>query len=76
MQPGVFVSALGTLAEFGSGGSRVQRIATDTVKTGFASLQFKAPVVAPVIVQPKTKENRCDKEAVENSAGGKLEHSG
>ena len=74
MKSGVFVAALWTLTQFRSRWRGVERVATDTVETPFASLQLEAPVIPAIVVKPQTQKNRSDEKAEKDSPGGELKH--
>ena len=58
------MAALRALAQFRAHWAGVESVAADAVKRGLAALEFKAPVIAPVVPQPEAEKDRCDQHSV------------
>ena len=68
------MTAFGTLAEFHARGGGIQRVTPDTVKNGFASFTFEAPMVPAIVVKPQPEKHRTHEDAVNDDGSGEFEH--
>jgi hypothetical protein len=50
-------------------------VAADAVEGRLPPLAFKPAVIAPVVVQPEPEEEQAHEHAVDNRAGGEIEHA-
>jgi hypothetical protein len=69
------MAAAGALAEIGPARRRVDVVAADAVEGRLPSLAFKPAVIAAVIVHPEPEEKQTHERAVNNRAGGEIEHA-
>src|SRR5581483_7665346 len=56
-------------------GRGIEGIAADAVKRRAPSLEFEAPVIAPVVPQPEREKHESDERTVDDGAGGEVEHA-
>ena len=69
------MAAARAITELGADGRSVKLIAADAVEGGLAALALEAEVIATVIVIPQREEPGGHEHAVENGAGGEIEHA-
>jgi len=69
--------ALRALPQFDSSTrQRIDRVATDAMERGTPTRLIVAPVIAPVVVDPKAQKEDSNQSAVDQRGRGEIKHPG